>query len=438
MGGGETVVGRETFSSGWGMAMAMLGVAIGLGNFWRFPYMMGIFGGSAFLLVYLAAVVLFALPAMMAEMGLGRHARNGPVGAFVEASPRLGRPAGYALWIGVAMAMSYYLTILGWILAFLLMSIAVLVGLIAPTTFSFMALEDSWPAQVLCSSAVAVATALVVARGIRRGIERISRVCVPAFTVLTLALLIRSVTLPGASEGLSYLLTPEWSAMTPQAFLAAVGQAFFSLGLGGTFLVIYGSYLKSEVSIPHRALTTCAGDVVASLLAAFTVMPMVFAFGLSPASGPQLLFEVLPQVFRSMPGGQVLAVVFFAGLGSVAFLSGVAAVEVLVGSLVDGKGIRRKRGAWWVVAALVVLGIPATLSIDYIMFSDLFWGSTMQPAGSAVALFAFAWGLDRSVSICQLAKDGKVPAWAGSWYLWVRYVVPLAIVVALLWGWVAS
>jgi len=431
---------RELFSSRWGVVFALLGVSIGLGNVWRFPYMMGLYGGGAFLLIYLFVAAVFGVPALTAELALGRATRKGPLSAFTAAGIRGGSLLGGVLFFGVAMAMSYYLVVVGWILAFLVIAIANLLGFtdnFSSSTFGW--LQQRWPLQLLCSAVVAMISAEVVGRGVRRGIQRASTVFVPLFAVLMVVLAIRSVTLPGAWEGIVYLVTPNWGDVTREGVLAATGQAFFSLGLGGTFFVIYGSYLPKEESLARRAVGTAAGDVLASLVAAFAVIPAVFATGLSPTSGPSLLFEVLPEACKAMPGGLFFAVLFFFGLGCVAFLSGVAAVEVLVGSLTDGPVASRRGAAWTVCMMLVVVGLPATLSVDYLFMSDRIWGSTMQPLGSVIAVAALAWGLGKRQAAAQLASaDGQVPRWVGTWYFWLRYVVPLGVLGALVSGWVGG
>ena len=429
---------RELFAGRWGVIFALLGVAVGLGNVWRFPYMMGLYGGGAFLLIYLLVVATVGVPALMAELALGRATRQGPLSAYAAAGAPAGRAVGGVLFVGVGMAMSYYLVVVGWILAYLAISIANLVGAIdnfSSATFGW--LQENWWVQVLCAAIVAAGSAEVVGRGVKRGIEKASVVFVPLFGVLMVLLAIRSVTLPGAWEGIVYLVTPNWGDVTRRALLSATGQAFFSLGLGGTFFVIYGSYLKDSESLPRRALGTAAGDVLASLLAAFAVIPAVFATGLSPTSGPALLFEVLPEACRQIPGGLIFAVFFFIGLGCVAFLSGVAAVEVLVGSLTDRSGVSRRKAAWGVCVALVVIGLPATLSLDYLFISDQIWGSTMQPLGSVIAVAALTWGLGKRQAVAQLAAaDGTVPGWVNTWYLWLRYAVPIGVIGALASGWI--
>jgi NSS family neurotransmitter:Na+ symporter len=417
------------------MVLALLGVSIGLGNFWRFPYMMGIFGGGAFLVIYLVVVLAFGVPAMLAELALGRATRRGPVQAFEQAGLTAGKPIGLLLYVGVGMAMTYYLVVLGWLFAFFIVSVGRLAGVAELTPDTFGELHARWPLQMACSAVVAAAAAAVVSRGVRAGIERISRLFLPAFGVLTVFLAIWAMTLPGAAGGLRYLFTVDFASMTPRAVMAAVGQAFFSLGLGGTFLVIYGSYLPDDAPLRTRAFTTAAGDVAASILAVLVVMPVAFAYGLSPASGPPLLFEVLPVAFAQMPGGAFFGALFFLGLTCIAFLSGVAAVEVLVGTLVDTRGWSRQRTAWGVSAVLVVVGYPAMRSLDYIVWSDLVWGSTMQPVGSAAAMSALAWGLGHRVARKQLEHEGELPFWIGYWVFAIQYVVPGAVIIALLSGW---
>jgi len=424
------------------MVLALLGVSIGLGNFWRFPYMMGIFGGGGFLVIYLAVVVTVGVPAMLAELTLGRMTRRGPFGAFASAGlpagqlravrvaflrqearaggdrvreahePELGRRPrdGVLLFFGVGMAMTYYLVVLGWILAFFVEACAGLLGLADPGPESFGRLHGSWPTQLACSAVVAAAAATVVARGVRSGIERISRVFLPVFGALTLFLAAWALTLPGAIEGVRYLFTVDFSILSPRSFLAAFGQAFFSLGLGGTFLVIYGSYLPADAPLSRRAASTAFGDVFASLIAVLVMMPIAFVFGLSPASGPPLLFEVMPAAFVAMRGGAFFGTLFFLGLGCIAFLSGVAAVEVLVGSIVESRGWNRTRTSVGVCAVLALLGLPAMFSLDYIIWSDLLWGSTMQPIGSVAAVLALAWGAGRQKARAELALSIMVAA----------------------------
>jgi neurotransmitter:Na+ symporter, NSS family len=426
----------ENFGRRLAAALVMVGVAVGLGNVWRFPYMMGRYGGGAFLALYILAMVLFGVPALIAEWTLGRATGEGPPGAYVKSGLLGGHLAGWLVFVAVLMATSYYVVVIGWVLIYLVKAVAV--GL--PTENAgraFAEMHSTLPAQVAASWAVLAACGGVLLAGVRRGIGRVSQVFVPVFFVLLLGLVVRAVTLPGSGEGLRYLLTFDPSAVTGQTLVAVVGQAAFSLALGGTFMVIYGSYLDPETRLLPLAVQTAGGDLLASLLAAFLVIPAVFAAGREPTSGPPLLFETLPVVFGAFPGGNALAAIFFFALGLVAFLSAVAAIEVLVAPLAGRLGWPRSKAIWSVVALEALLGIPSMVSLDYLGRSDLIWGSTMQPLGSIFALAAVAWGLDRGRAL-DTAGFGAGRPWGGLWIFWIRWVVPVAVLSALVAGWFAS
>lgn len=423
--------------SRWGTALVMIGVAVGLGNVWRFPYMMGQYGGGAFLALYLLAMVLFGVPALIAEWTLGRATRKGPPGAYALSGMPAGRFVGLLVFVIVGMATSYYVLVIGWVFLFLFRSVTV--GFAAdggPSALAAM-LDGGLLRQAVATVAVLAACGLVVIAGLKRGIERVSRLFVPVFFVLTLALVTRSLTLPGAGRGVRYLLTFDPTAITATTVLAVIGQAAFSLALGGTFMVIYGAYLDRSTPLLPLAIQTAGGDLVAALLATFLVVPAVFAAGIEPSSGPTLLFETLPVVFAAIPQGNVVAAVFFLSLGLVAFLSAVGAVEVLVTAVIDVMGWTRARATWTVVAVEAVLAVPAMLSLEYLAKSDLIWGSTGQPLGSLCALVAVAWCLGRAKALenSGLASRSRL---ASLWLFWIRYVVPVGVVLALISGWIEN
>ena len=422
----------HTFGHRLSTLLVMVGVAVGLGNVWRFPYMMGEHGGGAFLLLYLAAMVLFGVPALVAEWTLGRATGRGPAEAYASAGLPWGRAGGVLVFVVVAMATSYYVVVIGWVFLYMFRSLA---GGFAEASAAGLfrdTLAHPIP-QAASAWLVLAACASVVLAGVRRGIERISRLFVPVFFVLILVLVARSVTLPGAGAGIRYLLTFDPGAVTGRTLLAVVGQAAFSLALGGTFMVVYGSYLPPQQRLGRLAVETAGGDLIASLLAAFLVIPAVFAAGETPTAGPPLLFETLPLVFARVPSGALAAPVFFLALGLVAFLSAVAAVEVLVSSLSAYTGWRRARVAWTVVVVEALLGIPCMLSLDYLALSDLIWGSTGQPLGSILALVAVGWFLDRTRA---LESAGLRPEGLGRlWLFWIRWVAPGGVLIALVSGW---
>lgn len=427
----------DRFSSTWGLLAATAGVAIGLGNVWRFPYMMGRYGGSAFLVVYLAVIVLFGLPALMAEMTLGRATRRGPLGALRA----VGLP-GAGLWgsllvVTVTMAASYYGVVIAWVVDFLVRYLVGATGAAAGAEAPgalFGRLVGSFTEQLAALVVVVGLSCLALAAGVRRGIERVSRLALPLFFFLFLVLLVRVLTLDGAMGAVADFLVPRFGEMGPESYLAALGQAFFSLALGGTFMVVYGAYLPARTSIPRVAGTTAAVDVAAALVAGLAVVPAVAVFGLDLASGPSLLFDVLPEVFARLPAGRLFAVAFFAAVALVALLSLMAAYEVMIEAATRHFGWSRSRAVVSVGLLELVLGIPALLSLRYLETSDLLWGSTMQPLGGAVAVVALVWSFGRARALEEMSRGGALPA-PSLLVLWLRWVVPGGILTILVYGW---
>jgi len=415
--------------------LVMIGVAVGLGNAWRFPYMMGSYGGGAFLLLYVLTLVLFGVPALLAEWTLGRVTRQGPPGAFAASGLPGGGLVGWVVFTIVAMATSYYVVVIGWVAIYLGIAAA---GGLRPESAEglFERTLANVPLQALAAWCVLAGCGAVVVAGVRRGIERVSRVFVPLFFLLVVALVARGLTLPGAEAGLRWALDFDPGAITGTTLLAVIGQSAFSLALGGTFMVAYGAYLDPAMDLRSLAVQTAGGDLVASLLATLLVIPAVFAAGMEPTTGPPLLFHTMPGVFAGLAGGRVFATLFFLALGLMAFLSAVAAVEVLAGALASRLGWSRKRAVWTVVAAEALLGLPAMMSLEYLTTSDLVWGSTGQPFGSLMAVLAVGWALDRSRALeASALGEGRL---GRSWILWLRWVVPMAVVLALAAGWLES
>lgn len=427
---------REHFGRRLATLWVMVGTAVGLGNVWRFPYMMGSYGGGAFLLLYVFTLIIIGVPALAAEWTLGRATGKGPPGAYVAAGLPGGRVPGSLLFLTILMATSYYVVVIGWVVLYLLKAAAGGMA-VSDSAALFEAIRANLPGQMGATWFVLAACGAVVAAGVRKGIARVSGIIVPVFFILLVGLVARSVTLPGAGEGLRYLVTFDPGAITGRTLLAVVGQAAFSLGLGGTFMVLYGAYLRPEARLFPLAVQTAAGDLFASLLAAALVVPAVFAAGLQPTSGPPLLFETLPVVFSTIPGGNLLAAVFFLALGLVAFLSAVAAVEAIVAPLATRAGWTRRRAIAVVVTAEALLAIPSMVSMDYLTSSDLIWGSTMQPVGSVVAIVAVAWSMKqgRALQTAGLSSDSR---YGRLWIVWLRFVVPAAVLLSLISGWLGG
>jgi NSS family neurotransmitter:Na+ symporter len=422
---------RETFGSRFGTLVTVIGVAIGLGNVWRYPYLVGKFGGAAFVLFYILVAVVIGMPALMAEFALGRFARRGPVGAFQAARVPGGEAVGWFFFVIVIAATGYYTAVVGWVLYYALSQIAAIVGFhidastILPPEQGFDV--TSLILQLCFTAIVALACAVVVARGLRAGIERASAWVMPVLLVALVLLMFRSLTLPGAMAGVRwYILKFRWADLTPTVMVAAIGHAIFSLSLGGTFMVVYGSYIKSDESVVRPALWTVIGDTGSSLLAGFAVIPAVFAFNLAPTSGPGLIFATLPKVFAAMPAGALFGAVFFIGLSCAGYLSDVGAFEVLVAGLTDNTKIPRERAVAYVTAAIFVAAIPPAINTRIFVPWDLTFGSGMQTLGALVAVLAVGWCMKRSDALKQLGERGEVPVPMWLFY-WIRFGIPAAI-----------
>ena len=427
---GQSAV-RETFESRFGVLMTMIGVAVGLGAVWRFPYMVGRFGGAAFVVFYLAVVFFVGIPALMAEWILGRHTRRGTLGSFEKGGFPGGRYVGACLFFVVFWATGYYSNAIGWVGFHALGEVVRALGgrldasAILPPAEGFNL--KSFLLQLFMTGFVIFTCGIVLVKGLRKGIEKASKWVVPALFLILIVLICRSVTLEGSREGIEWYIGGfRWSALTPSVMAAALGMAFFSMSLGGTFMVIYGSYLERETDIPTIAVMTGISASVAGLLAGFAIFPAVFAFGLEPASGPGLIFETLPKTFAMMPGGWVFGLLFFVGLFGAAYLSDVAAFEVLVGGIVDNWAVTRKRAVLFCCVTCFVLAIPPMINLKIFVPWDLTFGSGMQVVGSFIAVLTTAWFVRRAEALKELSWSNR-SSYLLLLYWWMRLVVPAAI-----------
>jgi NSS family neurotransmitter:Na+ symporter len=426
---------RETFSSRTGVLLTMIGVAVGLGNVWRFPYMVGRNGGAAFVVVYVIVVAVVGIPALMTEWTLGRHTRRGPVGAFAVAGLPLGKAVGWFFFFVVAAATGYYAAVIGWVLYFALGSAAASIGLpldasaILPPARGFDA--RSFGLQAVGTATIILASAVVLSKGVRSGIERVSTFVTPLLFGVLLLLIVRAITLPGAWAGVEwYLLKMAPGDIDAGVVLAALGQAIFSLALGGTFMVVYGSYLPPGQDLRSGAIWTAVGDTAAGLLAGLAIFPAVFAFGLEPAAGPGLIFFTLPQVFAAMPWGSLFAVLFFVGLLGVAWLSAIAALEVLVAGLADTLQLSRRTSIWMAAGGVFLLSLPPTINLGLFVPWDLTFGSGMQTLGALLAVVTVGWAMVRAEALRELGSRRL--------YLWVKWAIPAFLLTAGGWWLVAE
>jgi NSS family neurotransmitter:Na+ symporter len=375
--------------------------------------------------------VVIGVPALMAEFALGRSARRGPVGAFERGGFPYGRYVGWFLFFVVTAATGYYSAVIGWVLYYTIGQAAVALHVsfdaaaILPPDRGFVL--KSFVLQLAATGVVILACAAVLLKGVRSGIERVSLYLLPAMTIVTLLVMVRSLTLPGAMAGVRwYLLEFRFSDLTANVMAAAIGHAIFALSLGGTYMVVYGSYLSPDENLARPAIWTVVGDTGSSLIAGLAVIPAVFALGIEPASGPGLIFNTLPRVFAAMPAGWVFGTLFFVSLLCAGYLSDIGALEVVVAGLTDNTGISRRRAVWIMSAVCFLLAVPPIVNNAIFVPWDLTFGSGMQTLGSLMAVITVGWCMHRSAALHELSRDGSgsVPRWLVAW---IRYGIPVII-----------
>jgi len=422
---------RETFASNFGLLMSMIGVAVGLGAVWRFPYMVGQYGGAAFVVFYIVVLFFICIPALMAEWTLGRYTQRGTLGAFERGGLPGGKFVGGFFYVVVFWACGYYSNAVGWVGYHALCELVNGFGghldasAVLPPQEGFHL--RSFLLQLMMTGFVISTCAIVLVKGLRSGIEKVSRWVVPTLFIILVILIIRSVTLTGAREGVKwYIGAFRLDKLKPSVMAAAMGMAFFSMSLGGTFMVIYGSYLDLKANIPRNCVFTGIGAMVAGLLAGFAIFPAVFAFGLEPASGPGLIFSTLPKTFEMMPEGWIFGLLFFLGLFGAAYLSDVAAFEVMVGGIVDNSNIGRRKAVALCSSTVFFLAIPPMINYKVFIPWDLIFGSGMQVLGSFFAVLTVAWCINRSEFLKEISRERERP-FPLFLYWWIRIVIPLAI-----------
>ena len=411
---------REAWSSRTGLLLASIGSAVGIGNLWRFPYVVGTNGGSAFLLPYLIAVVLCGLPLMILEFSLGRRFRSSVVPAFTAMHPGL-RWLGFGLVFIQTMILAYYLVITGWVLAYFL---AFATG--APVTFAEFTGSYSPLLFFLLAGGLCF---LVVQSGVRNGLERLCNILMPALFAILALLVVTALSLPGAGRGVAFYLTPDFSRLAdPLVWTAAFGQAFFSLGVGTGIMLTYGSYL-ARGDVARSAVLITAADLLVAVMGGLIVFPVVFSFGYDPASGVQLAFVTLPRIFEEMGFGLLFGSTFFLLMFFAALTSAVSILEVPVATLIDVWGIPRRRAAAAATAVVLLLGLPSALSYTALRL-ELFGVPLLDLKDFAFGTVGMTLGaLALSVAAGWFAREKLLP---GALMVIVRVVVPLALIASLI------
>ena len=443
---------RETFGGRLGVVMAMAGSAIGLGNIWRFPYMVGEEGGAAFIILYIAASFLLALPIFFSENIIGRRSGANAVGAMRKMAPGTAWK-----WVGVMtvispmIVLSYYSVVGGWSVEYLFKALAFdFTGAPAEKITGFFGrfISSTWEPIVAHTIFIAMSAGIILA-GVRKGIEKFSKVTMPLLFALIVAIAIYGLTLPGSRAGVDYLLKPDFSKINAGTIASAMGQAFFSLSLGVGTILTYASYVRKDENLLASGVGTATADLLFAILAGFAIMPAVFAAGIAPGAGPGLVFDTLPFIFNKMGAGvpwisAIVAILFFLTILVAALTSAISMFEVGVAFLTEEKGFSRSLATLMVALGCWIVGILCSLSFGPLSGVHLFGKSIfdfldglcsnwLMPFGGLLFTLFVGWKMSRQDVEDEFTNGGKVnqKAFPVVWFL-IRYIAPVGIVVIFL------
>ena len=444
---------RDSFGSRFGALVAMAGSAVGLGNLWRFPYLVGENGGAAFIIIYILLSFIICLPIFVSEFVLGRRSQKNAYAAFRDLSGGSAwKYVGLMTVIVPLVVASYYSVIGGWSFEYLFKA----------CTFSFNGSQASMSSMftdfvsspwvpLICHTIFLLTTCLIVVVGIKDGIEKFSKVMMPLLFFIVIAIAIYSVCLPGAKAGLDYLFNPDFSKIDGKAIAAALGQAFFSLSLGFGTILTYASYVDKKENALFQSTATAVSDLMFAMIAGVAIMPAVFAFGLNPQSGPGLVFETLPFVFGQMPAGGFIAILFFLALLVAALTSSISMIEVAVAYLVEEKKFSRIGACAALFALCWTVGAMCSLSFgplsDFTIggrtifdFFDNLSSNILMTLGSLLTVIFVGWRLKKTDVYDEFTNGGSlstnVKVFGVLWFL-IRYICPLAIIFIFVYGLVA-
>jgi neurotransmitter:Na+ symporter, NSS family len=442
-------VGNTMWSSRFAFVMASVGFAVGLGNIWRFPYVTGENGGSAFVVIYLLCALAIGIPCLMAELLVGRRGGGSPPRSMAVVAQESGRSKGWSIVGGMGVATAYtiaitYAVVVGWVLWYLARALSAgFAGFdasIAEATFTGLLTDNQ--SMMLWTLVGNVIVGSIIYAGVTSGIERAVTVMMPLMFTLLVGLSIYNYFAGGFVETLQWLFTPDFSKVTGATFLAAIGQAFFSIGVGMGGMMTYGAYLPRDFSIARGAATIVMADTLIALLAGFVVFPAVFHFGLDMASGPGLIFQTLPVAFAQMPGGAIFAVLFFVMLAVAGVTSMVGLLESVTSWTKERLAISRQQSALLVVGSVTTLSVISVLSynvwesyqlmgLNFNELTEALYDKLLLPlAGLLVALFT-GWFMHRQYSENELVDDAR---WYGIWRWLTRFIAVPAVAIILISG----
>ena len=433
---------RATFGSKIGVILATVGCAVGLGNIWRFPYMLGENGGAAFLLVYISCILFLGIPVMITEFFIGRYSRKNAAGAFKVMAP--GTKWSVIGYNGVAAAfliLGYYAVVSGWTLEYIVQAFSGSLEGKNATDFAdeFTAFSTGVFRPILWTVVFIALTHIIIVSGVKEGIERASKVMMPMLFLILIALCVRSITLPGASEGLTFLFNPDFSKIDSSVVLSAMGQAFFSLSIGMGCLITYASYFGKQTNLQTTALQVTILDTLVAVLAGVMIFPAVFSFGIEPTTGPELVFITLPNVFEQLPFGNIWSFVFFVLLALAALTSTISLHEVSTAYVHEEYHVSRKKAAVIVSIGVTILGILSSLSMgllkSYTLFGlnffnllDFVTAKIMLPLGGMMICIFTAKRVDKLLLKEEVTNHGTIRFYFFNTYaFFVKYIAPIGI-----------
>ncbi len=440
---------RDSFTSRFGVIAAAAGSAIGLGNIWRFPYITGENGGGAFLVVYLFFILAIGIPVMTSEFVIGRAAQRNPYGAFKLLAP--GKPwylIGIVGIIAAFMILAFYTTVAGWTLEYLYQSLS---GNLSgknneALTNMFDAFRQSSVRPLIWFIVFMGFTGFIILSGVRKGIERYTKILMPFLLVLLISLCVRSLTLEGSKEGLRFLFHPDISKITPKVILEALGQAFFSLSIGMGTLITYGSYIRKNENLTTSAISVGMADTIIAIIAGIAIFPSVFAMGGSPSSGTGLVFIALPGIFQKMPLGEFFSVIFFLLLAVAALTSTISLLEVIVAYLVEELKMTREKATVASTMSAGVLGMITVLSMGSLdnlrIFDRNIFGlleyvtsNIMLPLGGLFIVIFIGWYYGYNRTKAELTNNGQIKTGYLPLFIFiVKFVAPVAISMVFLYS----
>lgn len=434
------------WTSKLGFIMAAAGSAVGIGAIWKFPYVAGTSGGGAFLLIFLLFTLLIGLPLLLAEFVIGRSTQKDAISAYEKIAP------GTAwVWIGRLgvitsfVILSFYSVVGGWIILYLYRSVTnQLVGSTDDYAALFSDTISSSFSPVIGQLLFMIITIVVVAKGVQNGIEKANKYMFPALFILFIALIIRSLTLDGAMEGVAFFLNPDFTKLTSESILYAMGQSFFAISIGISIMVTYSSYLNKEESLQRSGGMIVGLNILVSIFAGLAIFPAVFSIGLEPTAGPGLLFNVLPAVFEQIPFGGLFLTIFLALFLFATLTSAFSLLETIVAAVTKGNSDKRTKASWTLGILIFIVGVPSALSFG--VLSDMTFGgkilfdaldyltlNILMPFGALLISFFVSYRMDKKAVYEEFISGSRTAKYLfKAWMILLRYIIPIVIVIVYL------